>query len=54
VYGTHGAGAIFPCSLIISGVVSNGGVFDGLGGVNSGAVQYANETPEFVVPSGLK
>src|SRR5919202_1309775 len=40
VYGTHGAGAIFPCSLIISGVVSNGGVFDGLGGVNSGAVQY--------------
>src|ERR671937_1712017 len=39
VYGTHGAGAILPFSLIISGVVSNGGVLDCEGGVNTGAVQ---------------
>src|SRR5262249_49825794 len=51
VYGTHGAGAIFPSSLIIVGVVSVGVV---VLGSKSGAVQYANETPGFVVPFGLK
>src|SRR5713101_4388059 len=50
VYGTHGAGAILPFSLIISGVVSV--VLPA--GSNSGAVQYANETPVRVVPSVLK
>src|SRR5215813_1220084 len=52
VYGTHGAGAIFPSSLIIWGVVSVG--VAGLLGSKRGAVQYANETPGFVVPFGLK
>src|SRR5262249_45188342 len=47
VYGTHGAGAIFPNSLIIVGVVSVG--VAGLLGSKSGAVQYAKETPGFVV-----
>src|SRR5262245_29246357 len=50
VYGTHGAGAILPCSLIISGVVS---VVEPAGS-NSGAVQYAKLTPVRVVPSVLK
>src|SRR6266511_1892928 len=50
VNGTHGAGAILPFSLIISGVVS---VVDPAGS-KSGAVQYANETPVRVVPSVLK
>src|SRR5205814_3220439 len=50
VYGTHGAGAILPFSLIISGVVSV--VLPP--GSKSGAVQYANETPVRVVPSVLK
>src|SRR6266576_4663992 len=57
VYGTHGAAAIFPFSLIISGVRSvwpaggNGGPG---AGSNRGAVQYANETPVRVVPDGVK
>src|SRR5258708_22617092 len=50
VNGTHGAGAIFPFSLIISGVVSV--VLPA--GSKSGAVQYAKETPVRVVPSVLK
>src|SRR6266542_2851905 len=50
VNGTHGAGAILPFSLIISGVVS---VVEPAGS-KSGAVQYANETPVRVVPSVLK
>src|SRR5512140_2847597 len=50
VKGTHGAGAILPFSLIISGVVSV--VLPA--GSNSGAVQYANDTPVRVVPSVLK
>src|SRR5262245_34599208 len=50
VKGTHGAGAILPFSLIISGVVS---VVEPAGS-KSGAVQYANETPVRVVPSVLK
>ena len=53
VNGTHGAGAILPFSLIISGVISPS-VARRPGGSNSGAVQYANETPVRVVPSGLK
>ena len=43
VNGTHGAGAILPFSLIISGVESSAPTFPP--GRNSGAVQYANETP---------
>src|SRR5690349_5953259 len=54
VNGTHGAGATLPFSLIMVGVVLKGGAFTPPGGVKTGAVQYANETPEFVVPSGLK
>src|SRR5205814_10067463 len=50
VNGTHGAGAILPFSLIISGVVS---VVEPAGS-KSGAVQYANDTPVRVVPSVLK
>src|SRR5690349_21121653 len=50
VYGTHGAGAILPCSLIISGVVS---VAPGAGS-NSGDVQYAKDTPVRGLPAGVK
>src|SRR5512140_3191186 len=50
VKGTHGAGAILPFSLIISGVVSV--VLPA--GSKRGAVQYANDTPVRVVPSVLK
>src|ERR1041385_3828701 len=50
VNGAHGAGAILPFSLIISGVVSV--VLPA--GANSGAVQEANETPGRGAPSGLE
>src|SRR5580765_3092892 len=47
VYGTHGAGAILPFSLIISGVrsVCAAGGKGGPAGSKSGEFQYANETP---------
>src|SRR5262245_61023866 len=51
VNATQGAGAMRPSSLIISGVVSDG--VEVLGS-KRGAVQYANETPGLLVPSGLK
>ena len=50
VYGTHGAGAVLPFSLIISGVVSP----TAPPGSKSGAVQYAKETPVRVAPVGVK
>src|SRR2546423_134375 len=50
VYGTHGAGATLPFSLIIVGVVS----VVVPAGSKSGAVQYAKDTPVRVVPSVLK
>src|SRR5438046_824625 len=52
VYGTHGAGAILPFSLIISGVVSNAGL--GSPGSKSGDVQYANATPVRLAPVFVK
>src|SRR5438132_13666215 len=56
VYGTHGAGAIFPFSLIISCVKSvwPAGGKGGPAGSDSGAVQYAKDTPVRLVPVGCK
>ena len=51
VYGTHGAGATLPFSLIIVGVKS---VWPAPAGSKIGAVQYANETPVRDVPAGVK
>ena len=51
VYGTHGAGACLPASVIMFGAVSEGVVVDGS---KIPSVQYANETPVPVVPSGWK
>src|SRR5262249_57328103 len=56
VNGTHGAGAILPFSLIISGVrsVCPAGGNGGPAGSKSGAVQYANATPVRLEPVGVK
>src|ERR1700686_2687778 len=49
VKGTHGAGAFLPCavSMLVVRSVTAAPV-----GSNSGAVQYANETPVLVLPVG--
>src|SRR5262249_59649867 len=56
VNGTHGAGAILPFSLIISGVrsVCPAGGNGGPAGAERGAVQYADATPVRLEPVGGK
>src|SRR5712691_3848772 len=51
VKGTHGAGAILPFSLIISGVKS---VWPDGTGSKRRAVQYAKDTPVRDAPVGVK
>src|SRR5258708_7263141 len=51
VYGTHGAGALWPSAVSMLNFVSLGA---DVVGSKIGSVQYANETPTLVVPSGLK
>ncbi len=49
---THAAGAFFPASVSMLGVVLVGLI--GNVGSKIGSVQYANETAGSVLPSGLK
>ena len=51
VYGTHGAGAFLPPAVSMLKLWSVG---VDVAGSKIGSVQYANETPVLVVPSGLK
>src|SRR5258708_38801507 len=51
VNGTHGAGALWPSAVSMLNVVSLGVE---VVGSKIGSVQYANDTPRLVVPSGLK
>src|SRR5260221_14728049 len=51
VNGTHGAGALCPSAVSMLNVVSLGVE---VVGSKIGSVQYANDTPRLVVPSGLR
>src|ERR1700730_7517467 len=49
--GTQGAGAVLPAAVSMLGFVSVGVL---VVGSKMGEVQYANETPKLLVPSGSK